>query len=244
MPDVVEVYHHARQDLCDFLQSRSEEELATEVPACPGWTIKDTVAHLSGVAADSAAGSVPEGLMNVWVDESARGLLNEWTEGQVADRRSLSLEEIATRWEKDSTDLVSMIQGKTQLPEGAPPFPDRVLITDLAAHTQDIYGALGLQRDREGVPVKLGLSSYIATLDIRLKMSGRPAVQIDAGERQWVAGEGEPQATVKGTRFELFRALSGRRGIDQLRELPWVGDPEAFVDMFYPYGLRTEPIEE
>lgn len=244
MADVIEIYDQTRRELCDFLRSLPEEQLQTELPACPGWSIKDVVAHMTGVIADSAGGEIPEGFLNAWSDEEARARLNEWTDEQVRSRRSRSFDEICEEWEEATGKLTAMIKGESEIPDGAPPFPDRIVITDLAAHTQDIYGALNLDKDRESLPIKLGLSGYIVGLDIRLKTLGRPSLQIDAGERQWTVGDGEAQATIKGTRYELFRALSGRRSVDQIREMAWQGDPEPYVDLFFPYGIRTQAIEE
>ena len=63
--------------------------------------------------------------------------------------------------------------------------------------------------------------------------------------RSWLTGGDEPTATVKiRSRFELFRALSGRRGLDQLRAYEWDGDPETYVHYFYPYGIRKDALVE
>jgi hypothetical protein len=38
--------------------------------------------------------------------------------------------------------------------------------------------------------------------------------------------------------------MSGRRSPDQIRAYDWNGDPEPFVDLFYIYGVRKEPLVE
>jgi hypothetical protein len=44
--------------------------------------------------------------------------------------------------------------------------------------------------------------------------------------------------------FELFRALSGRRSLDQVRALAWVGDPEPYLELFAPYPMPASPLIE
>jgi hypothetical protein len=43
-----------------------------------------------------------------------------------------------------------------------------------------------------------------------------------------VAGEGDPACTLRTTRFEVFRAVTGRRSLAQLRSYDW--DPEPRVE--------------
>ena len=44
--------------------------------------------------------------------------------------------------------------------------------------------------------------------------------------------------------FELFRALSGRRTIEQVRALAWDGDPEPHLGLFAPYPMPASPLAE
>jgi hypothetical protein len=125
-----------------------------------------------------------------------------------------------------------------------PWFSDRVILTDLAVHQQDIFGTLGIKKERESAQVKIGLAGYIGTMDFRLKDAGSPAMRFAAGEKSWVAGDGEPAATVRSNRFELFRAMSGRRNPGQIRSYDWTGDPEPFIPFFYPYGVRADALVE
>jgi hypothetical protein len=114
------------------------------------------------------------------------------------------------------------------------------LLTDLTVHQQDIYGALGIQRDRESAPIKIGLSGYIATMGWRLTGANLAPLRVDLGDKSYVAGEGEPAATVRASRYELFRATAGRRSPEQIA----AGDAEPYIPYFYPYGARTEALVE
>ena len=50
--------------------------------------------------------------------------------------------------------------------------------------------------------------------------------------------------TVSSDDFTLLRAVSGRRTLEQMRELDWEGDAEAFLPVLSGYGLPEEPIEK
>ena len=42
-----------------------------------------------------------------------------------------------------------MMRGDERMPDNVPPFADRVLLTDLTVHQQDIFGAFGIERGHE-----------------------------------------------------------------------------------------------
>jgi uncharacterized protein (TIGR03083 family) len=242
--DLADVYEDGRKGQSDLVAGLSEDEVHKPVPATPGWRIRDVIAHLAGDAACVMTGDFPRTFFQAFGDEAAIASLNEWTAGQVAQRDGASISEILAEWEESSSTIVEMMRAALAWPDGIPAFADRVLITDLGVHQHDIYGALGLVRDREGPPVKIGVSGYVAILDMRLQSAGGPALLIEADEKNWIVGGDEPAATLRCSRFELFRALSGRRNPDQFRAYDWGGDPEPFMHYFYPYGVRAETLVE
>ncbi|MGH2757086.1 MAG: hypothetical protein ACRDI3_04790, partial [Actinomycetota bacterium] len=159
-------------------------------------------------------------------------------------RADKPMDELFKEWDEAAARLVARLRGHAPWPDVVPAFADRVLITDLGVHQQDIYGAFGIERDRESPPVKIGASAYIVAVGWRLQAEGGGTIAFEADKR-WVAGPSEePDATVRATRFELFRALSGRRNPDQIRAYDWDGDPEPFINYFYPYGVREEALVE
>jgi hypothetical protein len=62
--------------------------------------------------------------------------------------------------------------------------------------------------------------------------------------REWAEGTGPAAATLAADPFELFRALSGRRSLDQVRTLAWDGDPAPYLDLLAPYPLPPSPPAE
>jgi uncharacterized protein (TIGR03083 family) len=242
--DLADVYEQTRIHVSDLVGGLSDEEAEKPVPATPEWRVRDIVAHLSGDLASLIANDFPmDFFASIGAPESV-AKLNAWTDEHVRSRAERSVSEILDEWEAASKTIVDMMRGHTPWPDGVPWFADRVLVTDLGVHQHDIYGALGIMRDRDAAPVRIGVAGYVVVMDMRLKAAGAPALAIEADEKSWTIGGDEPATTLHASRFELFRALSGRRNAEQIRAYDWDGDPEPFVGFFYLYGQRSEALVE
>jgi uncharacterized protein (TIGR03083 family) len=244
MAELADLYEQLRNEISEVVAGLEPDQLDTPVPATPGWTIRDVVTHLAADASCAIVGDFPTEFFQAFGEPAAVTKVNNWTTGQLADRKDRSLEELLQEWKTSATELTAMMRGEKPWPEGLVPFSDRVLLTDLTVHQQDIFGALGIDRARESAPIKVGLSGYIATMGWRLAPAGIAPLRFDLGEKSYVAGEGEPGATVRASRFELFRAMSGRRSPEQVAAYDWDGDPEPYIPFFYPYGVRQEALVE
>lgn len=244
MADTAALYDDARRSVSDLVRSLPEEQLTTPTPAAPNWTVRDVVSHLSGDVACIIVGDFPAEFFASFGEADAVVVLNRWTDGHVESRRDRSLEEVLSEWEENAKVLTAMMSGDRPWPDGVPGFSDRVILTDLAVHQQDINGALGRDQDRDTPLIRIANAGYIATMGWRLATAGLPPLRIVTGDSERVAGDGEPAATVTGSRFELFRALSGRRNPDQIRSYEWDGDAEPYIPYFYPYGIREEALVE
>ena len=244
MAELDEIYEITRKELANFVSSLPQEDLGRSVPATPSWSIHDVIAHHAGVVEAVAAGDFPREFFVAIGSEQGVTVLNDWTDRQVRDRRDRPLQELLDGWEKATAAIAPMLRGDVPWPGDVLPFAGYVLVTDLAVHQQDIYGAMGLVKDRNETPIGIGFGVYRAGVDLRLKAAGGPALRLVTEHKDVVVGDGEPVATARGSRYELFRALSGRRSPDQIREYDWDGDPEPFLELFYPYGLREEALVE
>ena len=244
MADSGTLYDETRLALSQLVRGLSDEEIGRAVPATPGWTVRDIISHLAGDAASVISGDFPELFFNAFGAPEAVLALNDWTNEHVQSRSRLPLEQVLDEWNEAGEEVSKMMRGDTAWPGNIPSFADRVLLTDLGVHQQDIYGALGVERDREGPLVKMGGAGYVAVLGFRLPGAGLAPLRVRAGGSERVTGEGEIGATVTASRFELFRALSGRRSPDQIKSYEWDGDPEPYIPFFYPYGLREEALVE
>ncbi|MEA2487153.1 MAG: hypothetical protein QOF16_807 [Actinomycetota bacterium] len=244
MADIADLYEEVRDDICEVVAGLEPDMLDTPVPATRGWTIKDVVAHVTADATCVIAGDFPTGFFEAFGESSAGAQVNAWTARQIQERQGRSLEELLQEWKNSGNELASMMRGEKPWPEGLVTFVDRVLLTDATVHQQDILGALGIERARESAPVKVGLSGYIATMGWRLAAASIPPLKFDLGDKTYTAGDAEPGATVRASRFELFRAMSGRRNPEQVRAYEWDGDPEPYIHYFYPYGPRNDSLIE
>jgi uncharacterized protein (TIGR03083 family) len=244
MAEVADIYEQLRNEVSELVAGLEPEELERAVPATPGWTIKDVVTHVAADATCVITGDFPTEFFDAFGEDAAVATVNAWTERQLQERAGRSLEELLQEWKTSGTEVAAMMRGDSPWPEGTLVFADRILVTDAAVHQQDIFGALDIERARESVPIKLGLSGYIATMGWRLAPANIPPLRFDVGDKSYSAGEGEPNATVRASRFELFRAMSGRRNPDQIAAYEWEGNAEPYIPYFYPYGIRADALVE
>lgn len=244
MAKLDEVYAFTRKEVANLVSSLSAEDLKRPVPATPQWSIRDVIAHLTGTAERMAAGDFPSHFFFPDGADHAVEALNAWNDQQVRVRRRRGLQKVLDEWETTNDTIAPMLRGDAPWGQEVVPFGGHVVVADLAAHQQDIYGALGQDADRDALPIRVGYATYIGGVDLRIRASESPSLRFVTEHREVVAGYGDPAATVSASRFELFRALSGRRNPDQVRAFEWDGDAEPFLRFFYPYGPRDEALVE
>ena len=58
------------------------------------------------------------------------------------------------------------------------------------------------------------------------------------------AGTGTRQVSVRVDRFELFRAMTGRRSLEQIRSFGWEGEPAPELLVFPIFTARPTPLVE
>ncbi|MCG8921996.1 maleylpyruvate isomerase family mycothiol-dependent enzyme [Lentzea sp. CC55] len=195
----------------------------TPVPATPGWSVKDVVAHLAGGLRDFADGRF-DGVES-----------GEWGERQVRDRRDNTLQDAFAEWDENLVRAAELFD----TPMGP------VLVSEVVAHEHDLRSALGVPGDRGGVEVRAALVRPLQQLDRRLRENDVPALRISLEHGDRVLGHGEPAGTLRTTSFELLRAIGGRRSADQIKALDWDGDPDVWISSLALSGRhRAEPFEE
>jgi uncharacterized protein (TIGR03083 family) len=226
------LYRQRRECLTQLLHDVDETQAATLVPSTPEWTIKDVIAHLSGLTDD-------------WVNERSEGYGTEaWTAAQVEPRRPLTLEELLAEWSRISPEFEARMDDPTA--RWVPEFAPYLAVADVTIHEHDIRGALGRPGERDSAGVQLGMKTYVTGVRQRHSGSGLgPMLIRETDGRDWPVGTGEPIVTVSAPRFELFRAMAGRRSRAQAVAFDWDGDPEPFVDLFLAPGFAwaTEELD-
>src|ERR671918_932510 len=179
MGDLADVYEHSRIHVSDLVGGLSDEDAEKPVPATQGWRVRDIVAHLSGDLTSLIANDFPAEFFAALGVPEAVAQLNAWTDEHVRSRAERSVPEILDEWEASSKTIVDMMRGHIPWPDGVPWFADRVLITDLGVHQHDIYGALGIVRDRDAAPVRIGVAGRVGGMGMPLETGGSPSLAVD-----------------------------------------------------------------
>ena len=151
MAEVGKHYRSTRERVTGLLDELEPGDEERAVPACPGWTVHDLVAHMTGV---------PDDALNGRLDGIAT---DPWTAAQVDRARDLSTTDLVVRWSEQGPVF-----------EGFPLPPEAVV--DLTTHEQDLRGAL----DRPGARDSDELLWAFALVAGRT-VSEVPGLRIEAG---------------------------------------------------------------
>ena len=195
------------------------------VPACPQWTVKDVVAHLTGIASDMTKGNV------------AGAGQDEWTAAQIEARRNASVEEILEEWEAAAGQVEPALAY-------IHPAAAAGTVGDAITHEHDLRAALHKPGARDTEGVSIALDSYVRSFGRRIRQAGLPTLNVKTGSAVLRAGKEEPQGSVSGEPFELLRALTGRRTREEVSDLEWSVDPNPYIDIFSAYSFPEAPLRE
>jgi len=221
-------YHDLRERVTELLGGVDDERsAATQVDACPAWTVTDTAAHLCGVTVDILDGNL-DGVAT-----------DPWTASHVERLAPLGLAAILERWSEAGPVVES-------LAAGFPPAPAAQMVFDATTHEHDIRGALAEPGGRDAMSIVVGLGFMESSLDEFVRSAGLPTLGVRSPQWTAVMGEGEPEVEVEASTFELFRSFGGRRSEAQIRSLAWRGDPGPYLAIFDdgPLTMRAEPLIE
>ncbi|MBI1758187.1 MAG: maleylpyruvate isomerase family mycothiol-dependent enzyme [Actinobacteria bacterium] len=214
------------------LVTQAPEAADTPVPACPEWTVRETVAHLTGNCHTAIGIGIGIGAGRVGPPDP------DWTRQQVAGFRTVSLDALLAIWDEAAAEL------EQRWAAGAT--PSTLLLMDATAHRFDLGIALGEPPPHEH-PVLPAMVAVVTGGFARAAASHQlPVLRLrtDTGQ-EWVIGAGEPAGTVHASRYDLFRSLTGRRTAVQIRALDWDGDPTPWLPAFRwgPFVPPAEPTE-
>jgi uncharacterized protein (TIGR03083 family) len=208
-------YRESRERLSAFVRDHAAAE-ATPVPATPGWTVHDVVAHLTGVAEDLASGKL------------TGGPTAEWTAGHVARGTGVTTAELLEKWSGLSAEVERIADG------GVWP-----VVMDVLSHEYDVRSALGDTTGRGAGVIEVTAKVLLGALD-----PATPLV-IETECKQIRVGPDEGEAiTLRTTSWEAFRWRLGRRSPAQLAGMDWSGDPTPFLDGLCIFGPAVADVVE
>jgi uncharacterized protein (TIGR03083 family) len=206
--DLGAVYRTARERLVELAPSLTATQLATKVPTCPAWTVGDTYAHLTGLAADVVGGGV----------ESPGS--DAATARQVGDRRGRPIDELCAEWTTLGPAMERILDERGRSLTR--------LAIDAWSHDQDIHNALDIVSGRNGPGLELTMSG-IWRLKRVIRESGLAPFRVVTEMTDWIIGDEAPAATVRLPAYELARMATARRSVPQMRAYGWEGDPEPYI---------------
>ena len=247
------IYEETRGRITEVVLGVGPDAYATQVPACPEWSVRDLLAHVTGNCADVVAGNI-DGVATP-----------QWTARQVEARRDRSVAEILEEWQNVAPQVALLLDD----------FPGRtgqMMVADAVSHEHDLRATLGRPGARDSTAVRVALDFLVSVfVHTGTAALGLPPLEVRAGERRWVAGTGGPamgdleawrnelfpddltananvvpRGSVSGEPFELMRAVAGRRSPAQIRTFDWSVDPEPYIPVFGfgPFGLPSSDVDE
>ena len=99
------------------------------------------------------------------------------------------------------------------------------VVFDLSTHEHDLRGALQAPGARDSEGVDVGWTWATTVLGQLRDGYGEGAVVLTTAEGTTTCGSADATSGVTADRFELFRAMTGRRSAEQVAAYAWTGEP-------------------
>ena len=201
--------------------SEDDAELPTE---CPGWTVRDQLAHMVGL--EQVLSGSPHPHIELPPLDHVSSEIDVYMEQQVHVRRLLALSAIADEMAglrpRRISELRRLAADGDQMVAG--PFGERLLsaslpirVFDLWVHEQDIRRAVGLpvrtDCDAADVALERSLLGWSTALPKRLAVDAELVISVtgpNPSETRITVGEGGPTVTLSGDVGQLTRWFCGR----------------------------------
>ena len=214
---VADVYRDTKARITQLLTGSDAAVWTSPVAACPGWSVRDVVAHLTAVAQD-------------WADRRLTGApSDEQTAEHVRRFDGVGETELLEVW-GEATDRLHHLAGTAGL---EPP------LGDIACHEHDIRGATGRPGARDAESVRWTADRLLTILRPPVPLR----VAVEDGEYRCGPTDGT-EIRLRTTRFETLRWRTGRRSRAQLAAMDWSGDPAPVLDHLYLFGpARADVVE-
>ena len=224
MTDYAQTYGALRSRVSDLVREADDEQLERRAPAAPEWRVRDLVAHLSGITADINAGNL-DGVAT-----------DAWTARQVDARRDWSIEQLLEEWDTEAAKVEAVMSSLPEVAVGQ-------MTTDAATHEQDIRGGLERPGARDCDALAIGYDWGVQVLaGVADPADATLWIETEAGTT--TVGTGTRQVGVRADRFELFRTMTGRRSLEQIRSFGWDCEPAPELLVLPIFTPRPTPLVE
>lgn len=214
---VADIYRDTQLRIAGLLAGADAAAWQHPVAACPGWTVRDVVAHMTAVAQDWADGSLA---------------------GPPAD--DATAEHIRRFDDHDESELLELwSQASARLHRLAATTGLEPPLGDIACHEHDIRSAIGRPGARDAQSVNWTSDRLLTML--------RPPVPlcVIVEDGQYCTGSsGNGEILLRTTRFEAMRWRTGRRSRAQLAAMDWSTDPTPVLGHLCLFGPATADVLE
>lgn len=210
-------YQETKERIVGLVTDLDDAGLHAPVPACPGWSVRDVVAHVVAVAED-------------WVAQRLTGPPTDaQTAAQVARFGDHDLAGILAAW----TDAAAALDHLAESAGVKPP------LGDIASHEHDVRAAIGRPGARESAAVWSSSDQLLANLRTPVPL----LVTVEDGQYLTKPGA-DAEIRLRTTRFEGLRWRTGRRSRTQLAAMDWSGDPTPVLDHLFLFGPAVADVDE
>jgi uncharacterized protein (TIGR03083 family) len=216
-PDLSRLYRETQVRFAALVAGLDAAALATQVPACPGWSVQDVVAHELAVTEDALAGRL------------TGPPTEEQTAAQVTRFAGHDIGDMLAAWSVTAPQFGELVAAFEVWPA----------VIDIASHEQDIRGALGRPGARDAEVVRIGADVMLSVLAPPVPV--RVAVE---GAEFRVGPDQGAELRLATTRFEALRWRLGRRSRAQMAAFDWSGDPGPVLDHLAMFGPTAADIIE
>ncbi len=208
------MYQVVRAELVKELGELDDASASRLVPACPQWTVKEVVAHISGLNVELVAG-VP--LASIGSEEA--------TGRQVADRAHLNLQEVVDEWLAIGHYIDQFFMADVNAAAA--------LLADLIVHTYDLHELLRQNTAVAATAIPLAAHRYAVRLQKRVAdaLGLGLTVEFVDGETCLAPQVEAADLMVLRVPAALFvRGVTGRLRRSEVEAFDWSRDPTALLD--------------
>jgi hypothetical protein len=218
-----DAYRALRERVSDLVRAADPAALDAIASATPEWRVRDVLAHMVGVNTDILTGT----LAGVGTDP--------WTAVQVETRRDVPVEQMLEEWATSSPE----VEANAAL---LGPAVGQWLL-DACTHEHDIRHSLGEPGAHESGAVAIGFEWGTDRLASSLDAASVDGLALRTEDGTKDLG-GDPRTGVQASRFEIVRAMTGRRSRAQVEAYGWDGPPRPEHLVLAIFTLRADDFVE
>ncbi|MBF4163432.1 maleylpyruvate isomerase N-terminal domain-containing protein [Nocardioides acrostichi] len=226
MADEVREWREAVERVCALAGTVDPARMAQRVPACPGWTGRDLLAHMVGLGADVLAGDEPD-------DHN-----DAWTQAQVDDRSDRTVADLLHEWRSFADELADAMTEHGTRP-----------LSDVIIHEQDLRGLLGEPGGASSVGFAVVRERLAGRFARHVESAGHGSLALVGEQWTWLSpgltSASDADVELAASDFDLARAIMSRRSARQLRSWTTRGDVDPLLRCFEVLGdLPVEDLDD